>query len=409
MTEPNTLADWVARYVAEASREERLDDFVGYVDSAILAELPELAADPVLVTELHASTRSQFQVFLSLLDREKQELLLPPQAVDLALSIARRQLDLGVLLKVYRIAAGSVWEFFTRVVDDIPEDGPDRADALVYLWSHGGTWINEAIEQLIGVYAAEREATLRGALARRAETIHALLRGERPDLDAASADLGYALRGTHTAVVLWSHEEASTDVLADLNRLASSLATALGAAVVSAPAGRAELWCWFGTRRAPEPQALRRAVVETTPDYVQVASGASASGVDGFVLSHREAVDAQRHVVALEAGERFTAYAEVEIACLISGNPDAAHALVRRELNELAGDARGNDRIRETLAAYLASGGSVDQTSTALMVHKNTVRYRLGQAEKLVGHPLSERRTELALALHAHDRFADPV
>ena len=407
MAEPNTLTDWVARYVAEASREERLDDFVAYVDSAILAELPELAGDPVLVTELHASTRSQFQVFLSLLDREKQELLLPPQAVDLALSIARRQLDLGVLLKVYRIAAGSVWEFFTRVVDEIPEDGPDRADALVYLWGHGGTWINEAIEQLIGVYAAEREATLRGALARRAETIHGLLRGERPDLDAASADLGYALRGTHTAMVLWAHEGASTDVLADLNRLASGLGSALGAAVVSAPAGRAELWCWFGTRRPPEPEALRRTVLETAPDYVQVAAGASTNGVDGFVLSHREAVDAQRHMVALDSGERFTDYAGVEIACLLSGNPEAARALVRRELGDLAGDARGNDRIRETLSAYLASGASVDQTSTALMVHKNTVRYRLGQAEKLVGHPLNERRTELALALHAHDRFAE--
>src|SRR3954454_9095861 len=106
------LAAWVAAYVAETSREENVDAFVEHVNTRILAALPEIAPDPVLLAEMHASTKAQFQVFLSLLQRERPELLLPPQAVDLALSIARRQFELRVLLKIYRVGAEAVWDYF---------------------------------------------------------------------------------------------------------------------------------------------------------------------------------------------------------------------------------------------------------------------------------------------------------
>ena len=135
----SSIATWVRAYVAEAARDENVDAFVSQVDSAILEALPELADDPVLVSELHGSTRAQYQVFLSLLDRERQELLLPPQAVDLALSIARRQLELAVLLKVYRVAAAAVREYFTGVVAAVPDEGPDRTQVQIYQWDHGGT------------------------------------------------------------------------------------------------------------------------------------------------------------------------------------------------------------------------------------------------------------------------------
>jgi DNA-binding PucR family transcriptional regulator len=43
--------------------------------------------------------------------------------------------------------------------------------------------------------------------------------------------------------------------------------------------------------------------------------------------------------------------------------------------------------------------------ASELIVHKNTVRYRLGQAEELIGHPLSERRAHLELALRHLDWY----
>ncbi|RNL62336.1 PucR family transcriptional regulator [Nocardioides marmoriginsengisoli] len=403
------LAAWVSAYVAETSREDNVDAFTAQVNASILAEVPEVAADPVLVTEMYASTKAQFQVFLSLLERERQELLLPPQAVDLALSIARRQLELGVLLKIYRVAAGAVWEFFTTVAADVPEDGPDRSDVLIYLWGHGGTWINEAIEQLIGVFYEEREATMHGALARRTETVYALLRGDKIGLDAASTDLGHPLRGLQTALVLWIEEGTSADALAPLNELATSLAGAVKAGrPLTIPVGRREVWTWLATREAPDPVVIAAAVAAQSGS-VRVAIGISAPGLAGFRQSHREAVDAQRFAVSARTSAPVTAYADVELACLVAGNEAGITALIGRELGGLAGDERGLDRVRDTVSTYLRFGGSVDQTATSLIVHKNTIRYRLAQAEELIGHPLTERRTEIALALRCLDRYGGVV
>ncbi|EFQ82918.1 hypothetical protein HMPREF0063_12127 [Aeromicrobium marinum DSM 15272] len=403
------LLTWVRGYVAEASREKNLDAFVAEVDAAILAETPELASNPVLVAELHASTKAQFHVFLSLLEREKQELLLPPQAVDLALSIARRQLELGVLLKVYRVAAAAVWEFFARVAAAVPAGGPDRTDVLVYLWGHGGTWINEAIEQLITVFADEREATLHGALARRTETVHALLRGDPVPVDTATSDLGHPVRGPQTALVLWTDDGDSAEAVTSLQGLATALATAAGGTAVSIPAGRREVWAWITGRVAPDVSTMRE-VVDAASGQIEphVAVGQTAAGAAGFRQSHREAIAAQRLAVRSPSAGRLTAHAEHELACLVAGDDAGVRTLIGRELGGLAGAEKGLDRLRETVATFLRHGGSVDLTASQLIVHKNTVRYRLAQAEDLIGHPLTERRTEIAVALECLGPLTEP-
>lgn len=397
------MQEWVRAFIAEAGADAQVEAFVTRVDDAILAELPELASEPVLVADLHASTRAQFQVFLSLLERERQELLLPPQAVDLAMSIARRQLDLNVLLKVYRVAAHAVWGYFTEVAAAVPEDGPDRTDVLVYLWDHGGTWINEAIEQLIGVFYAEREATLQGTLASRVEAVHALPRGEAADADAASRLLQHPLRSVQTALVVWADGGTAASHL-DLTRAAETAGAALGAAALVVPAGRSESWCWLATATAPDRGDLDAAVRQAVPTGLRVAIGRAASGVEGFRAGHREAVDAQR--CALATGEEGVVhYDDVELACLVAGNEAAARSIVTRELGRLAEDDEAMARLRETLSTYLSCGGNVEQTATTLFVHKNTIRYRLGQVEDLLGHPLAERRTELGVALACWERF----
>jgi hypothetical protein len=389
------LAAWVKAYVAEASREESVDAFVAHVNAAILADIPELVRDPVLTAELDASTRAQFRAWLSVLERDKQELLLPPQAVDLARSIARRGMDLGVLLKVYRIAAAAVWDFLVQVAADVPEGGPDRTDVLIYLWDHGGTWINEATELLMHAFDDERTSKMQGALARRAETIYALLRGDAIGLDAATTDLGHPLRATQTGLVLWIEDDSATDVLAPLNDLVTSFAAAVKAKALTVPVGRREVWAWLATQGAPDLAALG----EVESGAASIAVGIPAAGIAGFRRSHREAVDAQHLAVASGSPGGLIRYADVELACLVADNEAGMEALIERELGPLVGDEKGYDRIRETLLAYLTFGGNVDATASSLIVHKNTIRYRLAQAEELIGHPLTERRTELALAL----------
>jgi purine catabolism regulator len=68
-------------------------------------------------------------------------------------------------------------------------------------------------------------------------------------------------------------------------------------------------------------------------------------------------------------------------------------------------DAEHKADLVETLRTYLATDGSVQATAEQLVVHRNTVRYRVDQIEKLTGRSLTatEDRTELWFALRAVD------
>ncbi len=64
--------------------------------------------------------------------------------------------------------------------------------------------------------------------------------------------------------------------------------------------------------------------------------------------------------------------------------------------------------IRETVLAYIESGLNAEATAQGLFVHKNTVRYRLGKAEELLGHSLSQRIAYLEVALRHASMFGPP-
>lgn len=66
-------------------------------------------------------------------------------------------------------------------------------------------------------------------------------------------------------------------------------------------------------------------------------------------------------------------------------------------------DERHGAGLVETLRAYLEDDGSVAQVAERFYVHRNTVRYRLNQIEKLTGRTLTptQDRVQFWLALHA--------
>ncbi|MBO0842328.1 MAG: helix-turn-helix domain-containing protein, partial [Nocardioides sp.] len=78
----------------------------------------------------------------------------------------------------------------------------------------------------------------------------------------------------------------------------------------------------------------------------------------------------------------------------LQGDEWARRYLVDRLHRPLV-DARST--LIETLAAYFASGGSLEATGRALFVHTNTVRYRLRQVTELTGFSPADPRDALAL------------
>jgi DNA-binding PucR family transcriptional regulator len=70
-------------------------------------------------------------------------------------------------------------------------------------------------------------------------------------------------------------------------------------------------------------------------------------------------------------------------------------------LGGLATDDEHHARLRDTLLVFLQTGGSYKTTAERLMLHKNTVQYRIRKAEESLGRPVGENQHNMELALRA--------
>ena len=186
------LNAWLKEYANRASRHDYVDHFVRRTNEGILARVPAVRADPLLVEDLDNSTRSHWLGFLEMLIQPEAKLIFPEPAAEFARSVARRGHELGVLLKVYRAGNLIFWEHFTEVIDDLPSDGPTRDETLVFLWTRGGVWLDESIERITEIYYEVQAQALESRIAGKIETVRALLEGV-PTSDDASGVLGHAL------------------------------------------------------------------------------------------------------------------------------------------------------------------------------------------------------------------------
>jgi hypothetical protein len=395
-------------FVTSALREETVEEFVRQVDDDILGRIPQIAADPLLVEELDNSTRAHWRTFLGLLTIEDYRHELPAPAADLARSLARRGMDLGVLLKVYRAASQVVFRYFSEVTRERHEEAPARDEVLIYFWSRAGLWIDDSIEQLIGIFYAERRRLDQGALARRAAVIESLLQDNSPGIDEASTQLGHALRHWQTAFVLWTDdvERATDDRMQEVGDL---VARQLGAPppLAHTPGSR-DLWGWIATPTEPDLGALSSVEGTLRDRGMRVAVGLPARGESGFRHSHEEARAAHRMATSAALPPALIRYGDVELLCLAGDNTPLLERMVQREIGPLCGADKNLALVRQTALAFLVNR-NVEAVAEELFVHKNTVRYRLARAEELLGHPLTERASYVELALRRVALFGPPT
>jgi DNA-binding PucR family transcriptional regulator len=130
------------------------------------------------------------------------------------------------------------------------------------------------------------------------------------------------------------------------------------------------------------------------------AFGEAAKGIAGFRLTHQQALAAQ--AVALSAGARaprVVTFGEVAPVAMMLGSADLLRAWVLATLAGLAADDEHHARLRDTLLVFLRSGGSYKATAEQLVLHKNTVQYRIHKAEESLGRPAAAHRDDVELAL----------
>lgn len=400
-----SIESWFVDFVAAETTPAMIKSWTDRTTEAILADNPEVAGDAVLAQLLRTSVQAHWVSFLDQLKDPEGEIKLVKPAIEFAAGLAQRQLHLATLFKVYRIGQQMTWRYLTEVIRRLDDGAVDDAAVIVVFWERASAWIDFSVTSSVDVYQGERDRQLQGAAAERLEWVRKALDGAVVDTREFSARLGgYPVSAFNTAFVL---QADNPDAVAELERVAAQLAADLGSRqpLVVAPGGR-ELWGWVGTRSQPELAPLKRREGNLREKGISAYVGTPAEGIDGFAVTHRESREAQRIALQAATVDPLTLFADVELLALVNQSGDGGRRFAERTLGPLAEATESAARLRETVLALLTSA-SVEEASQRLMVHKNTVRYRVAQAEKVLGHPVTDAPVELALALRYHATFIE--
>jgi len=373
----------------------------------IVREIPQLRTDSQVLTLLEASVTENVATVLHILQHgiDLDRAHAPTAAQEYARRLAQRGVPVAALLRAYRIGSA-------RFQDWCLEELGRRTDSAAIVSATGlriaeitATYIDRVSEEVLAAYEVEKENWLRNLSAARAARIRALLRGERVDVDASEVVLGYRLRQHHVGVVCWLPEaEAGGSSLARLEDATSEVArrAACEGRPIFLPQDESSAWAWLplGARDTFAVPALRGGA--RPGPGIRFAFGAVGAGVAGFRRSHRQALGAQ--AVALAAGRsgpRMTSFGDVAPLALMSGSIELLRAWVLETLGSLADDDDHNARLRDTLRVFLQEKGSYKATAERLILHKNSVQYRVRKAAEALGHPIDEHRLQVELALLA--------
>lgn len=392
------VTPWLATFIAEESQPDRVEAWVDRTRVAITRDMPELTAYDDLPRVLSEAIREHWRAFLADFGQPELTFHLVEAGRLLAVEVARqRELPLQSLIQIYRLAQMSTWDFITDIVHQMPEDSIDHAMVLIHFWTRASGWIDRSITDSIHHFQSERSRVLAGSEARRYDVVREILAGDGADVRAASAALGgYPMSVHHTAVVMESHDHDAIDALSQLAVDFSRVAAGSSQLVVRT--GGRRLWMWLGSAQDTPLASILTLEEEAGRRGILAGVGSPAFGMEGFALSHREALAAVKIGRRDHGPTAIVSFADVELDTLLPCGP-GVDRFVYRTLGPLSKTDETTRRIRETIRVYLDVGGSIDETASRMFLHRNSVRYRLTKAEDLLGDRILRLNASLSVAL----------
>lgn len=152
----------------------------------------------------------------------------------------------------------------------------------------------------------------------------------------------------------------------------------------------------------PQHPAFVRDLVAAIPD---AEHGISSSFVD-LALSRVALRQAEMSLMTGARRGQLTPFDEVGFINFVLAQVPA-ETLSEKAQEVLAGMPEGG-LVEGTILEYLKQGMDIQATAKALHLHPNSIRYRLGRAEEILGRSLADPETITLLYLTLHDRLSRP-
>lgn len=208
--------------------------------------------------------------------------------------------------------------------------------------------------------------------------------------------IGHDLRRPHHVVVLrWAGDFAEDAVVEATGRAVTTLGLA---SLVSRHSGAVVLL----VAGQLDGAALYASLSERLGAEGAIGIGSRCDTPGRLPKSYAEAVRALEIRRSSQISSGFTRFEQLGIYRILDTGQNHGEVVefVREWLGKLLDhDTRRNAELVATLAQYLECGGSYDDTAAALMIHRSTLRYRLGRIREITELDLNDVDSRLNLHL----------
>ncbi len=400
-TDGSVAAELVADVAAAVPRQAVSADVL----RAIVREIPQLEEDKPLLALLASSVEGNVETCLQIMQHriDLSAVQAPAAAVEYARRLAQRGTPLTTLLRTYRLGHARFSDWLLKELARQTDDARLISATTVSMSRIVAAYVDQTSEEMVAAYTQEREHWLRNQNAARAARIPRLLSGDR-DVRGAEAALGYRLRQYHVGMVCWVDDAVgAADELTRLERAVGQVAVQAASAgdPVFLARDESSAWAWLPLGIRDRFDSAEASTANVSAD-IRFAFGDPAKGPGGFCLTYLQAMAAESVALAARSrSPRVVTFTEVAPIAMMLGSEDLLRGWVRATLAGLATDDEHHARLRETLLVFLQSGSSYKSTAERLVLHKNTVQYRIRRAEESLGRAVGENRHDVELALQA--------
>lgn len=377
------------------------DDFIAELFDDMKAEIRGLNHDTRMLNLWRASLTENVVAAIHYLERDSAAPLVeaPAAALAYARASAQRDVPLSALVRAHRIGLAWFLEVAMQYVSLL--EPAQRVPTIIELVNRSTRLVDLVADQLTVAYEQEHDRSVSRRSGPQQRWVGEVLAGPSVDVQRAEKVLGYRLEGVHIAALVWVDAKVPTrDVVALFDQVRSWVTAELGAVGRSlmVPTDEREARLWFSVGSARNDRTLDpsrvRTAFESAGIQAHLAFGRVEDGLRGFRASLKQAELVK--AVVLAGGDRpsprVVFYSEVAPIALMASDVDELRRFVSDVLGELGVDDERNGWLRETLREFLARNRSYVATADAMILHRNTIQYRVAQAMELCGQSFDDPR-----------------